>query len=101
MTHEDKARQVGELMLKQKQLADDLSHHREQAESYKARINTILDGWGYLAIDSVDGFGVAREGTFTAINLPTTDELRDVIRTIKGLEAEMLAVNERLRALGF
>ena len=102
MTQDDKASQVGELMLKLKAIKEELAQHAELDERYRSQLVAALNDWAHLRVESPDGTNpVLTTTTRVEVVLPTTEELVRLRLQGKGFESERDNLQERLKALGF
>ena len=104
MTRDDKARQVGTLMLDLKDAESEASHYRERVTGVqntlqragKGRLSTGLkhSNESYLAVS--DGSASAEP-----ISLPTPDEVLTAVDRLEELTQKARTLKERLENLGF
>ena len=96
MTTDDKARQVGRLLLEYEQATTDLAHAREHAREVGRRLSDAADGWKGLI--SVGGRLKDSDGHDVAI--PTEQAVAQALAEVSGHEASVHDLRQRLTALG-
>ncbi len=103
MTNDDKAHQLGTLMIELESTEREASQYREKVKLFKDTLRAAADGdlRSALTEHNMSFLSVGTGHLASKIELPTTDELLAAVTRLEELEYRVKELKGRLRELGF